>query len=582
MKIRTVLAGTALVAVVGVAAAVAVVYRPSIDPIASVERFPPALVAKGAQLAAVGDCAVCHAGPDGTPYVGGKPVQTPFGAVYATNITPDRETGIGTWSNAAFSRAMQDGVDRSGGFLYPAFPYNHYTHASGADIAAIYAFLMTREPVRSEPPATDLPFPFNIRPLMAGWNLLFLDHTKLAPDTSRGAYLVESLGHCSACHTPRNALGAEETSHAYTGGQADGWDAPGLTAASSPAAIAWTADALYQYLKHGVDDQHASPAGPMLAVSHNLAGVPDEDIRAMATYIASMTDPDGKANAPDREKLVAVRVAAAHAPPPGLQQMAGASIFAGACAACHGAGAPMMLNGRPSLALGSSVTAATPRNATQTILYGLQPRPQRTRPLDAGIRGNVDRQAARRRASLPAGALHRSPGVGRAREQRSAHPAGDKLMISLTVNGRTHEVDVDPATPLLYVLRDTLELHGAKYGCGVGQCGSCTVMLDNQAVISCLTPVSVLAGRQVRTVEGLGTAEHPGPLQQAFIDEQAAQCGYCIAGMIMRAQALLERTPSPTDAQIRAHMQPNLCRCGTHMRILAAIQRAAATMRQAA
>ena len=155
-------------------------------------------------------------------------------------------------------------------------------------------------------------------------------------------------------------------------------------------------------------------------------------------------------------------------------------------------------------------------------------------------------------------------------------------MISLTVNGREHQVDVDPATPLLYVLRDTLGLHGAKYGCGLGQCGSCTVMLDKQAVVSCLLPVSVLEGRQVRTVEGLGTAEHPGKLQQAFIDEQAAQCGYCIAGMIMRAQALLERTPAPTDAQIRAHMQPNLCRCGTHMRILAAIKRAAATLRQAA
>jgi nicotinate dehydrogenase subunit A len=155
-------------------------------------------------------------------------------------------------------------------------------------------------------------------------------------------------------------------------------------------------------------------------------------------------------------------------------------------------------------------------------------------------------------------------------------------MIALTVNGRTHQVDVDPATPLLYVLRDTLGMHGAKYGCGLGQCGACTVILDKQAIFSCLTPVAVLEGRQIKTVEGLGTAEHPGPLQQAFIDEQAAQCGYCIAGMIMRAQALLERNQTPTDAQIRAQMQPNLCRCGTHMRILAAIKRAAATMRQAA
>lgn len=155
-------------------------------------------------------------------------------------------------------------------------------------------------------------------------------------------------------------------------------------------------------------------------------------------------------------------------------------------------------------------------------------------------------------------------------------------MISLTVNGRVQAVDVDPSTPLLYVLRDTLGMNGAKFGCGLGQCGACTVMLDKQAVPSCIVPLSVVGDRQVRTVEGLGTAAKPGPLQQAFIDEQAAQCGYCIAGMIVRAQALLERTTSPTDAEIRTHMQPNLCRCGTHVRILAAIHRAAATMRQAA
>jgi nicotinate dehydrogenase subunit A len=155
-------------------------------------------------------------------------------------------------------------------------------------------------------------------------------------------------------------------------------------------------------------------------------------------------------------------------------------------------------------------------------------------------------------------------------------------MIALTVNGIRHEVDVDPATPLLYVLRDTLGMHGAKYGCGLGQCGACTVMLDGTAVFSCLTPVAALPGRSVKTVEGLGSAEHPGPLQQAFIDEQAAQCGYCIAGMIMRAQALLERNAAPTEAQIRTHMQPNLCRCGTHLRILAAIRRAAETMRSSA
>ena len=146
---------------------------------------------------------------------------------------------------------------------------------------------------------------------------------------------------------------------------------------------------------------------------------------------------------------------------------------------------------------------------------------------------------------------------------------------NLRVNGKEHAVDVDPDTPLLYVLRGDLQMNGAKFGCGLGQCGACTVMLGDSAAMSCLVPVSVVGTRPVRTVEGLGTADAPGVLLLAFIEEQAAQCGYCIAGMIMRATELLERTSTPTDAQIRAHMMPNLCRCGTHMRILRAVRRAA-------
>ena len=151
-------------------------------------------------------------------------------------------------------------------------------------------------------------------------------------------------------------------------------------------------------------------------------------------------------------------------------------------------------------------------------------------------------------------------------------------MIDLDVNGQAHRVDVDPATPLLYVLRDDLKLDAAKFGCGLGQCGACTVLVDNRPVLACITPVSLVGTRRVRTVEGLGSAERPGPLQQAFIEEQAAQCGYCIAGMIMRAQALLERNANPSDTEIRRHMAINLCRCGTHMRILRAVRRAAALM----
>jgi nicotinate dehydrogenase subunit A len=152
-------------------------------------------------------------------------------------------------------------------------------------------------------------------------------------------------------------------------------------------------------------------------------------------------------------------------------------------------------------------------------------------------------------------------------------------MITLHVNGAARQVDTDPTTPLLYVLRDDLHLNGAKFGCGLGQCGACTVMIDGEAAFSCLIPISLVQDRPVKTVEGLGTIDKPGVVQQAFIDEQAAQCGYCIAGMVMRAQALLEHKPDSSDAEIRAAMAPSLCRCGTHMRILRAVQRASDVMR---
>jgi aerobic-type carbon monoxide dehydrogenase small subunit (CoxS/CutS family) len=155
-------------------------------------------------------------------------------------------------------------------------------------------------------------------------------------------------------------------------------------------------------------------------------------------------------------------------------------------------------------------------------------------------------------------------------------------MITLVVNGTSHQVDIDPSTPLLYVLRGELGLNGAKFGCGLGQCGACTVIVAGEPVYACLVPVIAVENRPVTTVEGLGTAEQPSPLQKAFIDEQAAQCGYCIAGMIMRAQALLLRNPAPSDLEIRTRMEPNLCRCGTHMRILRAIRRASDALRETA
>jgi nicotinate dehydrogenase subunit A len=152
-------------------------------------------------------------------------------------------------------------------------------------------------------------------------------------------------------------------------------------------------------------------------------------------------------------------------------------------------------------------------------------------------------------------------------------------MLTLMINGTARTTAARPDTPLLYVLRDEFGLHAAKYGCGLGQCGACTVVIDGSAVFSCVTPIMLLEGRRITTLEGIGTADAPGPMQRAFIAEQAAQCGYCIAGMMMRGQALLERDPNATEGAIRSELEPNLCRCGTHMRILRAIKRAAGEMR---
>jgi nicotinate dehydrogenase subunit A len=151
-------------------------------------------------------------------------------------------------------------------------------------------------------------------------------------------------------------------------------------------------------------------------------------------------------------------------------------------------------------------------------------------------------------------------------------------MMELKVNGRVHSVDADPDTPLLYVLREDLQLNAAKYGCGLGQCGACTVMVAGEAVFSCVVPIMLLQGKEITTVEGLGSVDKPGPMQRAFIEEQAAQCGYCIPGMMMRAQALLQKNPRVSEEDIRRQLEPNLCRCGTHMRIVRAVRRAAQYM----
>lgn len=346
-----------------------VAWQPALPTAGGLGGFGQASVTRGAAWAQIGDCAVCHTRAGGAPFAGGRALRTPFGTVFSTNITPDPATGIGRWSLAAFRRAMQRGIARDGTHLYPAFPYDHFTHVDDAQIDDLHAFLMTRSPVVSTAPANRLMFPLGFRPLLAGWTLFFLHPGPVVPDPARsaewnrGRYLVEGLAHCGGCHTPRNLLGAEQPLHALGGGWSDGWYAPPLDR-HSPALLPWTADRLFGYLRTGLDRDHAAAAGPMGPVTEQLSRAPDADVRAIAVYIADRmarpSDAEPRA-APDREAAAAAG------------QPAGAALFAGACATCHDAGAPMMLHGRPALGLGTPLRESTPRDVIQIMLQGLQP-----------------------------------------------------------------------------------------------------------------------------------------------------------------------------------------------------------------
>ncbi|WP_448188742.1 c-type cytochrome [Azospirillum sp. sgz301742] len=382
---KRLLLALALLVAIGAAGFTALAWRPAADPIDPAKRpdFIPAQVTKGAQLALMGDCAVCHTKPDGKPYAGGAPLPTPFGIIYATNITPDPDTGIGRWSEDAFRRAMRDGVDREGDHLYPAFPYDHFTKLTDEDIGALYAFLMTREPVRQETPRNDLPFPLSFRPVLAGWKLLFLDKGPVQPaagkdaEWNRGAYLAEALAHCGACHTPRNRLGAVERDKPFAGGSAEGWHAPALNA-QAPAPVPWTPDRLFTYLRSGQEERHGAAAGPMAPVAHNLARAPEADVRAIAAYVGSFAGPA----TPDHMKKAEDRVASAGHPPDTASE--GGAIYAAACATCHRGGQALASGGVP-LAFSSAVTGPDPRNLIHIVLDGVHPTGSDAGPIMPGF-----------------------------------------------------------------------------------------------------------------------------------------------------------------------------------------------------
>lgn len=404
--------GVALAAgLIGVGAAL-LGWRPAIAPVAvnSANVYSLEAIERGRQLAALGACAVCHTAPGGVTNAGGRALATPFGDVYSTNLTPDAATGIGAWSFSAFQRAMREGVSRDGHHLYPAFPYTSFTHASDDDLNALYAYLMAQPAVSQAVSETRLAFPFNLRPLMALWNALYLEPGTAQPGTppapvsvagattalwARGAYLVNGMGHCGACHTPRDAFGAEKLGTAYLGGaMVDGWEAPPLTALSH-APLPWTEDALFRYLRFGFDPAHGSASGPMAPVVRELAQVDDADLRAMAHYLASFNAPQQAENggrASERPDGDAQAVGehggnAAHAVPQLVQALrqdamrreatlppgAAQRLFNGACGACHHAGdGPQLLGLNLPLALNTQLHSTRPDNVIRVILEGIR------------------------------------------------------------------------------------------------------------------------------------------------------------------------------------------------------------------
>lgn len=383
--------GVCLVAIVGLAGFGLYAWHPSIDPITppSADQFSQEMIDHGEMLASAGYCSTCHTVPGGQSYAGNYEMHTGFGTIYSSNITPDPETGIGRWSEDAFIRAMRTGVSRDGHHLLPAFPYEHFNKMTDHDLKAIYAYIMTSIPaVNEEKKANSIPFPLNVRWLQAGWKLLFADTSTFEPDPqhsdqwNRGAYLAEGVAHCGACHTPRNAVGAEQYDQMYEGAAIDGWIAPSLTA-SNPSPLPWRQQDFYTYLRTGNSTLHGSTAGPMAPVVHKgLAALPDRDIQAISLYLShdepSQLDGDDALDAESHEALQSALTDQATIPDARLNE--GARLYATACSSCHYNGQDLV-KGRPLLTIDSSTHLDAPTNLINVMLDGLR--------ADQGIQGVV-------------------------------------------------------------------------------------------------------------------------------------------------------------------------------------------------
>ncbi len=357
-------------------AAFFIMWRPALDAQPAPARVDAALAARGANLAKLGMCAACHTADPARPFAGGLAIETPFGTVHSTNITPDTRTGIGGWSLEAFERAMRQGVARDGQLLYPAFPYNHYTKLAQDDMRALYAYFMTRPALAAPARENRMAFPFGFRPLVAFWNLLYLDESPWQADKgqsaawNRGAYVANALAHCTACHTPRTLLGGPDLDRQLDGGEAEDWYAPALNA-SSPSPLPWTREHLAQYLRTGIAPGHAMAGGPMQDVAVNLGQADPADVAAIATYIHGYL-----AQAPARA-TPARRSGPLPAPAdkdPDLARMRlGYDTYTMACASCHDAGRGAASSAALQLQQAVALYDPDPRSLLHIIRDGIQP-----------------------------------------------------------------------------------------------------------------------------------------------------------------------------------------------------------------
>ncbi|MGY4571288.1 MULTISPECIES: c-type cytochrome [Bradyrhizobium] len=343
----------------------------------------PAVLAKGEYLARAGDCIACHTAREGKTFAGGLPMKTPFGTLYTSNITPDPQTGIGTWTSDQFYQMMHNGRFPDGGLVYPAMPFASYTKVTREDSDAIYAYLRTVPPVRQLNKPHDLTFPFNNRSLILGWRTLFFREGEFKPDPTksaewnRGNYLVEGLGHCGMCHTPINALGGSKQSQAFEGGliPMQNWYAPSLTSNKETGLGDWTIEEIVDYLRKGVSAKGAV-YGPMAEVVYNsLQFLNDDDARAMAVYLKGLAQggPPEKASTslPSAESSLLLSF--------------GKSIYDRDCASCHGATGQGMPPDYPPLAGNQSIQMVSAVNPIRMVLNGGYPPGTSGNPMPHGM-----------------------------------------------------------------------------------------------------------------------------------------------------------------------------------------------------